>query len=575
MKFDLPKELSSIIKVIGVGGGGSNAVNHMFAQGIKGVDFIICNTDKQALDISPVPVKLQLGVALTEGLGAGSIPERGNQAAQENIEEIRQLLGTRTKMVFITAGMGGGTGTGAGPVIARIAREMGILTVGIVTMPFSWEGRKRKQQATAGIEELRQAVDTLLVINNEKLRELFGNLNVGEAFIHADNVLTTAARGIAEIITVTGKVNTDFEDVKTVMSNSGVAIMGSAECAGEDRALRAAQEALASPLLNDNDISGAKYVLLNITYGDKEVLMDEITGITDHIQDAAGSTADVIWGYCQDTTLGEKVRVTVIATGFRVQPDAATLEPAKPERKVVPLAADVPTMITEPIRNPVAHSLPRAEAPMPKAEPTISEPYLKTVVPAPAPPVAPPVVEKPAPAPVVSAPAPAPVASAPAPAPSPAPVIKPEPVAKVEEPLTQNTFEFEVTNTIQHTPPAAPPQPIVPEKIVHQLTPAPSVAAQATEPLRNERMAPAEHQMRVEDRIAKMRELTLKLRSPNGLADLEREPAYKRKNLTLTDGPRSTDSNVSRYTLSEETDENGERRTEIKKNNPFLHDNVD
>ncbi|MBK9196002.1 MAG: cell division protein FtsZ [Flavobacteriales bacterium] len=549
MKFDLPKELSSIIKVIGVGGGGSNAVNHMFAQGIKGVDFIICNTDKQALDISPVPVKLQLGIALTEGLGAGSIPERGNQAAQENIEEIRQLLGTRTKMVFITAGMGGGTGTGAGPVIARIAREMGILTVGIVTMPFSWEGRKRKQQATAGIEELRQAVDTLLVINNEKLRELFGNLNVGEAFIHADNVLTTAARGIAEIITVTGKVNTDFEDVKTVMSNSGVAIMGSAECAGEDRALRAAQEALASPLLNDNDISGAKYVLLNITYGDKEVLMDEITGITDHIQDAAGSTADVIWGYCQDTTLGEKVRVTVIATGFRVQPDAATLEPAKPERKVTPLTADVPTMITQPIVNPVAISVPRAEAPMPKVEtpqpkvePQISEPYLKVVEPV--------------------------RAAAPAPAPEPAPA----PAPKVEEPLTQSTFEFEITNEQRTVAPLPAPAP---EKIVHQLTPDPVQNQQPSEPVRNDRIAPAEHQMRVEDRIAKMRELTLKLRSPNGLADLEREPAYKRKNLTLTDGPRSTESNVSRYTLSEGTDENGERRTEIKKNNPFLHDNVD
>ena len=574
MKFDLPKELSSIIKVIGVGGGGSNAVNHMFAQGIKGVDFIICNTDKQALDISPVPVKLQLGVALTEGLGAGSIPERGNQAAQENIDEIRQLLGTRTKMVFITAGMGGGTGTGAGPVIARIAKEMGILTVGIVTMPFSWEGRKRKQQATTGIEELRQAVDTLLVINNEKLRELFGNLNVGEAFIHADNVLTTAARGIAEIITVTGKVNTDFEDVKTVMSNSGVAIMGSAECAGEDRALRAAQEALASPLLNDNDISGAKYVLLNITYGDKEVLMDEITGITDHIQDAAGSTADVIWGYCQDTTLGEKVRVTVIATGFRVQPDAATLEPARPERKVTPLTADMPTMITQPIVNPVAHSLPKAPAPLPKVEPAISEPYLKTVVPAaPAPPVTPSAVEKPAPAPVVAPPV-APPSVVPPPVAESATSHRTEPETdKVEEPLTQSTFEFEITNNVQR--PAAPTPPPAPERIVHQLTPEPQGPPRTAEPARAERLAPAEHQMRVEDRIAKMRELTLKLRSPNGLADLEREPAYKRKNLTLTDGPRSTDSNVSRYTLSEETDENGERRTEIKKNNPFLHDNVD
>lgn len=567
MKFELPKELSSIIKVIGVGGGGSNAVNHMFAQGIKGVDFIVCNTDKQALDISPVPVKLQLGIALTEGLGAGSIPERGTLSAQENVEEIRQLLGNRTKMVFITAGMGGGTGTGAGPVIARIAREMGILTVGIVTMPFSWEGRKRKQQATAGIEELRQAVDTLLVINNEKLRELFGNLNVSEAFTHADNVLTTAARGIAEIITVTGKVNTDFEDVKTVMSNSGVAIMGSAECSGEDRALRAAQDALASPLLNDNDISGAKYVLLNITYGDKEVLMDEITGITDHIQDAAGSTADVIWGYCQDISLGDKVRVTVIATGFRVQPDAATLEPAKPERKVVPLTADVPTMITQPIVNPVAVNLPKAEAPVAKAEPALNEPYLKTVEPA---------------RPVEAARPAEPVRAS-----APEPVMPP----KVEMPLAQSSIEFEVTNTVPRTPavPSTPPPapvtvvPMTPapppatEKIVHTLEPEPRPAAVAPSApeQRTDRFAPAEHQMRVEDRIAKMRELTLKLRSPNGLADLEREPAYKRKNLTLTDGPRSTDSNVSRYTLSQETDENGEQRTEIKRNNPFLHDNVD
>ncbi|HQV76115.1 MAG TPA: cell division protein FtsZ, partial [Flavobacteriales bacterium] len=288
MKFDLPKELASIIKVIGVGGGGSNAVNHMHAQGIKGVDFIICNTDRQALDISPVPVKLQLGIGLTEGLGAGSIPERGNMAAQENIDEIKQLLSERTKMVFITAGMGGGTGTGAAPVIAKIAREMGILTVGIVTSPFQWEGRKRKLQASTGIDEMRDAVDTLLVINNDRLRDLFGNLSLDNAFEHADNVLTTAARGIAEIITKTGKVNVDFEDVKTVMTKSGVAIMGMAEADGEDRALRAAQEALSSPLLNDNDIRGAKFVLLNISHGTREVLMDEINEITDHIQQAAG-----------------------------------------------------------------------------------------------------------------------------------------------------------------------------------------------------------------------------------------------------------------------------------------------
>jgi cell division protein FtsZ len=236
MKFEQPQDLNSIIKVIGVGGGGSTAVNHMFSQGIKGVDFLVCNTDRQALDVSPVPVKLQLGAALTEGLGAGSIPDRGKDAAHENVEQIKQLLGQRTKMVFITAGMGGGTGTGAAPVIARIARESGILTVGIVTLPFQWEGKKRRLQATTGIEEMRQAVDTLLIINNDRLRDLYGNLSLDNAFAHADNVLTTAARGIAEVITMTGKVNVDFQDVKTVMANSGVAIMGMSEAEGEDRA---------------------------------------------------------------------------------------------------------------------------------------------------------------------------------------------------------------------------------------------------------------------------------------------------------------------------------------------------
>jgi cell division protein FtsZ len=340
MKFELPSELASIIKVIGVGGGGSNAVNHMHAQGIQGVDFIICNTDRQALDISPIAVKLQIGSALTKGLGAGSIPERGKSAAQENLEEIRQLLSTRTEMVFITAGMGGGTGTGAAPVIARIAREMGLLTVGIVTMPFKFEGHKRVKQANEGIEEMRQAVDTLIVINNDRLRELFGNLTMDDAFAHADNVLATAARGIADIITVTGKVNVDFEDVRTVMSNSGVAIMGMAEAEGEDRAQRAALEALASPLLNDNDIRGAKYVLLNVAHGEKTLAMDEMSEITEHIQEAAGSSADVIFGYCQDKSLGDRLRVTVIATGFNLNSNGTPMQEPVPVRKVVPLGDD-------------------------------------------------------------------------------------------------------------------------------------------------------------------------------------------------------------------------------------------
>ncbi|MFN5910875.1 MAG: cell division protein FtsZ, partial [Bacteroidota bacterium] len=317
MEFDLPKDTSSIIKVIGVGGGGSNAVNHMYGLGIVGVDFIVCNTDRQALDISPVPYKIQLGPSLTEGRGAGAIPEIGKNAAIENIDEIRDLLGKGTKMVFVTAGMGGGTGTGAAPVIAQVARELGILTVGIVTVPFDFEGRKRRQQAEHGLDRLREQVDTLLVINNERLREITGNLSISSAFSMADDVLSTAAKGIAEVISVTGAINVDFNDVNTVMRNSGVAIMGSAAADGEDRALAAVKQALSSPLLNDNDISGAQYVLLNITYGDKEVLMDEITTITDYIQDEAGSTADVIWGHGFDPTLGDKLSVTLIATGFK------------------------------------------------------------------------------------------------------------------------------------------------------------------------------------------------------------------------------------------------------------------
>lgn len=319
LTFELPKDRTSIIKVIGVGGGGSNAVNHMFRQGIKGVEFIVCNTDAQALDISPVPHKIQLGTSLTEGRGAGSMAEVGRNAAIENIEDIRKVLSHNTKMVFITAGMGGGTGTGAAPVIAQTAREMGILTVGIVTIPFNFEGPKRIRQAEDGIENMKKNVDTLLVICNEKLREMHGNQTISQAFTQADNVLTIASRGIAEIITVTGYVNVDFEDVKTVMTNSGVAIMGSSVASGEDRAIKAVEQALNSPLLNDNNIRGAKYILMNIASGSSEVTMDEISEITDYIQKESGMTADIIWGNCIDETLEDKLSVTLIATGFKTK----------------------------------------------------------------------------------------------------------------------------------------------------------------------------------------------------------------------------------------------------------------
>jgi cell division protein FtsZ len=316
-KFDIPSQAQSIIKVIGVGGGGSNAVNHMYNQGIKDVEFVVCNTDVQALKSSSVPNKLQIGVDLTEGLGAGANPERGKQAALESKEQIRELLGSDTRMVFITAGMGGGTGTGAAPVIAKVAKDLDILTVGIVTAPFMFEGRKKRLQADNGIKELSENCDTVLVILNDKLREMFGNLPIRAAFAKADNVLSTAAKSIAEIITVTSEVNVDFEDVKTVMKDSGAAVMGSATTDGENRALRAAEEALSSPLLNNTDIHGAQKILLSIMSGDQaELEMDELTEITEYIQEKAGEEAEVIFGHGIDSSLGQSIRVTVIATGF-------------------------------------------------------------------------------------------------------------------------------------------------------------------------------------------------------------------------------------------------------------------
>jgi cell division protein FtsZ len=307
---------NSIIKVIGVGGGGGNAVAYMYTQGIKGVDFAICNTDNQALDASPVPIKVQLGPHLTEGMGAGSVPEVGKQSCIESIDEIRKFLEQDTKMLFITAGMGGGTGTGAAPIIAKAAKEMNILTVAIVTLPFKFEGLRRQTQAMEGLETLKKNVDSILVISNDRLRHMYGNLSLKNAFAKADDILTTAARGIAEIITVPGYINVDFKDVNTVMKNSGVSIMGYAEAEGEDRAKIAVEEAINSPLLEDNDIRGAQHILLNISSGEEEVTMDEITEITNYIQEEAGYGTHMIWGNCQDPELGDKISLTIIATGF-------------------------------------------------------------------------------------------------------------------------------------------------------------------------------------------------------------------------------------------------------------------
>ena len=333
-----------IIKVIGVGGGGSNAVTHMYQQGIVGVEFAICNTDEQAMQLSPVPTKIPLGPELTDGRGAGSKPSVGKQACEESIEEVKKYLSDNCKMVFITAGMGGGTGTGAAPIIAKAAQEMNILTVGIVTLPFTFEGRRRTNQGTEGLEELKANVDTLIVISNDKLRQIYGSMTLRQAFSQADDILTTAAKGIAEIITVPGYVNVDFEDVNTVMRDSGVAIMGTSVAEGENRAKKAVDEALNSPLLEDNNIRGAQNILVNITSGTKEVTMDEIFEITEWVQEEAGYGTNLIWGNCYDEDLGEALSVTVIATGFerektsraanaeerRVRVNLDDDEPAKP-----------------------------------------------------------------------------------------------------------------------------------------------------------------------------------------------------------------------------------------------------
>lgn len=378
--FDLPKNQSNVIKVIGVGGGGSNAINHMFKQGIIGVDFVVCNTDSQALQSSPVPNKIQLGVNLTEGLGAGAKPEVGHQAALESIEEIEKMLDANTKMVFITAGMGGGTGTGAAPVIAQLAKERGILTVGIVTIPFQFEGKSRSEQALTGVEKLRKQVDSLIVINNNKLREVYGNLGFKAGFSKADEVLATASKGIAEVITNHLTMNIDLKDAKTVLSDSGTAIMGSSVAEGPERAKNAIVEALDSPLLNDNKIAGAKNVLLLITFGSNEITIDEISEINEYIQSEAGHNANIIMGVGEDEKLGEAISVTVIATGFNIdqQIEIVNAEPKKiihtleGEQKavhnltpqaVMPSAPLNETLHTEEISTPVAKEvLPETES---------------------------------------------------------------------------------------------------------------------------------------------------------------------------------------------------------------------
>lgn len=533
LRFDLPKDRSSIIKVLGVGGGGGNAVNHMFSQGIKGVDFVICNTDLQALEASPIPNKVQLGSGLTAGLGAGANPEVGKKAAMEAIEDIIDIFGVNTKMLFITAGMGGGTGTGAAPIIAKAARELDILTVGIVTTPFAFEGKKRKTHADEGIEILKKSVDCLLVINNDKIKDMYGNLPVRQAFSHANDILTIAAKGIAEIITYPGYINVDFEDVKTVMQNSGVALMGSAMAEGEDRAINAVKAALASPLLNENQINGAKNILLNITSGSEEVLMDEIDQISSYIQHEAGLTADMILGTSFDESIGANLSVTIIATGFETRENRIIYNKvAEPKTKHVLYEQARPNEMV--IINP-DDILPVAEiTPDPIAE-----------------------------------------------------VIAPEPTPE-PEPLEEIRFELKIESSEElHFESEADEDETIRNRVQEIVNKESDHIDEAIEehlqfelvnaiPQHTETVLSVEEQEeRFEKHIQRLKELknlNVTIKSPTGIRDLEKEPAYIRKNKKLNDVPHSSESQVSRLSLFEEPNS---QKTGIRTNNSFLHDNVD
>lgn len=515
-KFEIPQRHKSIIKVIGVGGGGSNAVNHMYNQGIKDVEFVVCNTDAQALKSSPVPNRLQIGTALTEGLGAGANPEKGKNAALESKEDIREMLNDDTKMVFITAGMGGGTGTGAAPIIARVAKEMDILTVGIVTAPFAFEGRKKTMAANSGIDELKENCDTVLVILNDKLREIHGNLPISKAFAEADNVLTTAAKGIAEIITVPGYVNVDFMDVQTVMKGAGAAVMGSATTEGEGRALRAAEMAISSPLLNSKDILGAQKILLSIISGEEaELQMDELTEITEYIQDKAGDDAEVIFGHGIDPDHAQSISVTVIATGF----DSPALEAKSAARRTV---IDLETS------REIAHEE------EPKVTPPVVEEKQASLFPS---------SEKP----------------------SQEPKREQEPRVDEEEKGYSFISSLKANYEIEEVKPEPPRTEQEPEVRMRNE----SIENQF-EQERNKNFLELKRARLMEQ--ARIREERLRGINHNQLSndDFKEKleiPAYQRKQVRLNENPSSSESNVSRYNLNDDD--------EIMGNNKFLHDNVD
>ena len=536
--FEIPRNQSSIIKVIGVGGGGSNAVNYMHNLGIEGVDFVVCNTDSQALSLSPVANKVQLGPHLTQGLGAGANPEIGKQSCEESLEDIAKILKVNTRMAFITAGMGGGTGTGGAPVVSKICRDLGILTVGIVTTPFTYEGRKRMKQAQDGIDKMREHVDTILIISNDKLRQQFGNLPFTKAFAKADDILATAAKCITDVITATGQINVDFADVCTVMKNGGVAILGSASASGENRAPIAVEEALNSPLLNDSDIRGAKWLLLNITSaaGEFEHTMDEAEAIQAYVQHQAGDNCDVILGMGHDPNLGDKISVTVIATGFNHK-DIKVELPVKnnePEKIVVTLGE--------------INTLP---------EPRIADakPFVKQPVS-----MAPVLVEMPVVHQIIKENKPAEVLVAE----QPAPYVKP-----VEE---QVIAVAETTPVFVHEEKKQEPIPMTlviknevevkedPIKIGERILTAEEI---------EEKRRFEEQKKALEDRAERLRRMSFNIKGTESNDEMEAVPAYMRKNMKLDNQVASSDSFYSGYTVGVNDNQENPQAT-IQTINTFL-----
>jgi cell division protein FtsZ len=568
LKFNLPKNQSSVIKVIGVGGGGSNAVNYMFEQGIVGVDFAVCNTDLQALEASPITTKIQIGEDLTEGLGAGANPEVGRKAAEESIERITELLESNTKMLFITAGMGGGTGTGAAPVIARIAREKEILTVGVVTVPFWTEGGFRKEYAEKGLEDLRQNVDTLLVINNDKLIEVYGDLTLRQAFAKANEVLNTATKGIAEVISQTLMVNIDLNDAKRVLKDSGSAVMGQAIASGENRAVEAVEAALDSPLLHDNNIKGAQQVLLKIVTGtENEIRMTELFKIKKHIQDAAGGDVNIIEGVGVEDGLGEAISVTVIATGFKV---SKTIGPKESDsKKVYVLDKDEPVVQEiakeEEVENNDTLSKDNDEEVQatlafdvdesPTFDFDLSSQSIDPIVD-----FSNDQIE------AISEPI--------------TPQIEPT-IEQMTEPIANLVADDElIIHSLDLEEDAIPEFGLLPqEEESHQevITQPEEVISEIKEEELKDELTQINHGVTAEQmairsrqRMDRLRNISMKLRTPSGLTDLENQPAYKRREVQLDNISHSSESDVSKYTLGKDSDDN----PVIKPNN-FLHDNVD